>query len=220
MAGRRVAVIGAGPSGLVACKLLRDEGYLPIILEGGHAIGGTFVNKAYDKLSLVSSKYLTCFSDLRATGAEEDHMGVDAYIEYLEDYATKFGLNDLIQCVFPIRDPRHARSILRLPPPRRHSILRDRGLCLSRVPDTCAASHTSARITESSPPCSVPHDILSSPSNPVSHSLASIPTQSHHPRARTPPLLLRSNPLHSTLRPPSPVLRPPPPAPHPASDAA
>ena len=175
MAGRRVAVIGAGPSGLVACKLLRDEGYLPIILEGGHAIGGTFVNKAYDKLSLVSSKYLTCFSDLRATGAEEDHMGVDAYIEYLEDYATKFGLNDLIQCVFPIRDPRHARSILRLPPPRRHSILRDRGLCLSRVPDTCAAAHTSARITESSPPCSVPHDILSSPSNPVSLSPLSHP---------------------------------------------
>ena len=141
MAGRRVAVIGAGPSGLVACKLLRDEGYLPIILEGGHAIGGTFVNKAYDKLSLVSSKYLTCFSDLRATGAEEDHMGVDAYIEYLEDYATKFGLNDLIQCVFPIRDPRHARSILRLPPPRRHSILRDR-VCACHVCLTRAQPHT------------------------------------------------------------------------------
>lgn len=67
---KRALVIGAGPSGLVSAKYLlesADPRYEVTILEqqNGSAIGGAFVNKVYDGTRLVSSKYLTAFSDYR-----------------------------------------------------------------------------------------------------------------------------------------------------------
>ena len=64
-AQKRIAVIGAGPSGLVAAKHLTAAGYKVTVYEKSSSIGGTFVHKAYDDGRLVSSKYLTPFSDLR-----------------------------------------------------------------------------------------------------------------------------------------------------------
>lgn len=61
----RVCVIGAGPSGLVALKTLLENSYECVCLEKDDTIGGTFVNKAYDSGRLVSSKYITAFSDFR-----------------------------------------------------------------------------------------------------------------------------------------------------------
>jgi len=46
--GQRVLVIGAGPSGLVALKTLREHGYNAICAEANETIGGTFHNKTYD----------------------------------------------------------------------------------------------------------------------------------------------------------------------------
>lgn len=42
-----VCVIGAGSSGLVAAKHLRDAGYTVTVLERTDALGGTFLHKAY-----------------------------------------------------------------------------------------------------------------------------------------------------------------------------
>lgn len=62
----RVLVIGAGPSGLVALKTLRENGYDAVCVEASGVVGGTFENKAnYDDAKLVSSKYITPFSDFR-----------------------------------------------------------------------------------------------------------------------------------------------------------
>lgn len=61
-------VIGAGPSGLVTAKYLlqsNDPSYNVTVLEQSNNIGGSFVNKVYDDCRLVSSKYLTAFSDCR-----------------------------------------------------------------------------------------------------------------------------------------------------------
>lgn len=66
MSTQRVLVIGAGPSGLVSLKTLREQGYDAVCFEGSLEVGGTFVNKAnYDEGKLVSSKYITPFSDFR-----------------------------------------------------------------------------------------------------------------------------------------------------------
>lgn len=63
---RRVCIVGAGPSGLVALKTLLENGYDCACLEVSDRVGGTFVNKAsYDEAKLVSSKYITPFSDFR-----------------------------------------------------------------------------------------------------------------------------------------------------------
>ena len=95
---RSALVIGAGPSGLVAAKYLlasTSPTYNVTILEASTKIGGTFVNKVYDDARLVSSKYITAFSDFRF---DEDpavcpnHPTVEQYVEYLERYARKFDL--------------------------------------------------------------------------------------------------------------------------------
>jgi dimethylaniline monooxygenase (N-oxide forming) len=56
------------------------------------AVGGTFVNKAYDDAALVSSKFLTAFSDLRSPESDPPHLSLPQYVSYLRKYADTFGL--------------------------------------------------------------------------------------------------------------------------------
>ena len=48
---KEIAVIGAGPSGLVAAKHITAAGYKVTVYEKSSSIGGTFVHKAYDDFS-------------------------------------------------------------------------------------------------------------------------------------------------------------------------
>jgi len=88
----RVLVIGAGPSGLVALKTLRGNGFDAICVEESAFVGGTFSNKAYDDGRLVSSKHVTCFSDFRMGEDMPDHPSIDGYVRYLRMYAERFQL--------------------------------------------------------------------------------------------------------------------------------
>lgn len=91
----KALVIGAGPSGLVTAKYLlssTNPRYEVTILEASDAIGGTFVNKVYDNARLVSSKFITGFSDFRMKEDYPDHPSAEAYVEYLNDYAQRFGI--------------------------------------------------------------------------------------------------------------------------------
>jgi dimethylaniline monooxygenase (N-oxide forming) len=92
----RVAVIGAGPSGLVCAKYLLAEGFEVSIFEQSGAIGGTFVNKQYDDSHLVSSKYITPFSDKRLPKDTAPHQSLPDYVQYLEDYSEEFGVTKTI----------------------------------------------------------------------------------------------------------------------------
>lgn len=92
----RILVIGAGASGLVTAKTAREAGHEVSIVEAGSAIGGTFVNKTYKDARMVSSKYLTCFSDFRRPHAEM-HMTITDYVLYLQEYSAHFGLLELIR---------------------------------------------------------------------------------------------------------------------------
>ena len=112
---RSVCVVGAGPSGLVAAKHLKDAGLSPVVYERSHSVGGAFVTKAYDDARLVSSTYLTAFSDLRlegttnraqanssssssdATPSAQPHLPLAQYVAYLQEYAETFGLLPLIR---------------------------------------------------------------------------------------------------------------------------
>ena len=91
-----VCVIGAGPSGLVAAKTLLERGYSVVVYESTDAIGGAFRHKAYEHCRLVSSKYITAFSDFRLA-SEHEHPSIPEYVAYLERYAAHFALNDVIQ---------------------------------------------------------------------------------------------------------------------------
>lgn len=95
----RVAIIGGGPSGLVQLKVLNEmHQRFPVpafevrLFETYDQLGGVFLHHVYEDAELVSSKYLTTFSDFRARSEDSDFFSADRYREYLEDYATHFQL--------------------------------------------------------------------------------------------------------------------------------
>ncbi|KAB5586235.1 dimethylaniline monooxygenase [Coniochaeta sp. 2T2.1] len=102
----KVAIIGAGPSGLVTLKYLVTaheyfQGMDPIevrLFEEQEDIGGTFRYRTYKDSELVSSKYLTAFSDHRFPVEAPDFATPESYLAYLEAYVERFGLRDYIEC--------------------------------------------------------------------------------------------------------------------------
>lgn len=106
----RVAVIGGGPSGLVQLKTLLTahqhlEGIDPIeakLFESYDQVGGVFVHHTYEDAELVSSKFLTSFSDFRPDLEEGDFFSAERYVEYLKDYATYFRLWPYIHLSTPV----------------------------------------------------------------------------------------------------------------------
>jgi len=97
---QKALVIGAGPSGCVAAKYLlssTNPHYNVTIIEASDTIGGTFINKAYDNTRLVSSKFITSFSDFRMNEDYPNHPSAEEYVKYLEDYCGRFGIEKCIR---------------------------------------------------------------------------------------------------------------------------
>ncbi|KAK5995551.1 Monooxygenase ptmN [Cladobotryum mycophilum] len=95
----RVAIIGGGPSGIVQLKVLTEAHQrFPVspfevrLFESHNRIGGIFSHHVYEEAELVSSKYLTAFSDFRPRPDDPDFFSSDRYLEYLEEYASHFDL--------------------------------------------------------------------------------------------------------------------------------
>jgi dimethylaniline monooxygenase (N-oxide forming) len=127
----RVAIVGGGPSGLVTLKfLLKAHEYFSIppieavLFEAEDRVGGTFVRRVYEDaevsktpkdctvlskiLKLVSSKYLTAFSDSRFSPDMPDFVTPEQYVRYLNNYATQFKLWDSIRCGYRVQRIRRA----------------------------------------------------------------------------------------------------------------
>lgn len=86
---KRVCVVGAGPSGLVATKELLEQGHAVICYEASASLGGTFAHGAYDSTQLTSSPAVTAFSDFPAYG-QHRYWSKDEYVKYLSRYADAF----------------------------------------------------------------------------------------------------------------------------------
>jgi dimethylaniline monooxygenase (N-oxide forming) len=94
---KRVAVVGAGPSGLVTVKELLDEGHRPTCFERASDLGGVFRfgetdGVVWESCRLTSSGFLTAFSDFPAPPNETDHLLAREYVAYLGRYRDRFGL--------------------------------------------------------------------------------------------------------------------------------
>ncbi|KAI0016034.1 hypothetical protein F4780DRAFT_783602 [Xylariomycetidae sp. FL0641] len=94
----RVAVIGAGPAGLVTLKYLLAAsdalGTDPVevrLFEADSGVGGTFRARTYEDGELVSSRQLTTFSDFRRPDGP-DFFTTAQYLRYLNDYCSFFKL--------------------------------------------------------------------------------------------------------------------------------
>ncbi|KAJ8388455.1 hypothetical protein AAFF_G00133310 [Aldrovandia affinis] len=98
---RRVAVIGAGSSGLASIKCCLDEGLEPICFESSDDIGGLWRYKErpepehcsiYRSLITNTSKEMMCFSDFPMPDHYPNYMHNSQLLQYFRLYASHFDL--------------------------------------------------------------------------------------------------------------------------------
>jgi Flavin-binding monooxygenase-like len=99
--GENVCVIGAGMSGLVAIKNLREAGFGVDCYERETGVGGAWNwrhdrSPVYGSTHLISSKPFTSFPDFPMPDSWPDYPHHTQVLAYLERYADHFGLRDHI----------------------------------------------------------------------------------------------------------------------------
>jgi dimethylaniline monooxygenase (N-oxide forming) len=91
---KKVAVIGAGLSGLTTIKQLLDEGHEVTCFEQSADYGGVFnkLNSCYDSLTLTVSNYFMAYSDFVPSKERYRFWNKQEYRQYLERYVEKFNI--------------------------------------------------------------------------------------------------------------------------------
>ena len=97
----RVAVIGAGPGGLVAARWMLSQGFEPTIFEQGPMLGGQWTglpgqSGVWPAMRTNTSRIMTAFSDLEHESGLVYPSGRDI-LDYLHRYAEIFGLPSRIR---------------------------------------------------------------------------------------------------------------------------
>lgn len=111
---RSVAIVGAGPAGLVAARFLAKEGLNPVLFEQGDRLGGQWTGDprysgVWPAMHTNTSRVMTSFSDLAHPPGTAVYPTNQAMAAYLHRYAEHFDLVSRIRlraCVQLIdRDP-------------------------------------------------------------------------------------------------------------------
>lgn len=90
---KKVAVIGAGLSGLVTIKELLEEGHDVVCFEKNNDIGGVFSDiGSYDSVELTVSNYFMAYSDFMPYDDTVRFWTRAEYKDYLDRYATHFDI--------------------------------------------------------------------------------------------------------------------------------
>ncbi|XP_026511195.1 dimethylaniline monooxygenase [N-oxide-forming] 4-like isoform X1 [Terrapene carolina triunguis] len=95
---QRVAIIGAGASGLASIKCCLDEGLEPTCFEQSHDIGGLWRFTEAGRISVYrsvitnTSKEMMCFSDFPFPEDFPNYMNHSRLLEYFRMYAERFSL--------------------------------------------------------------------------------------------------------------------------------
>lgn len=90
-----VLVIGAGPSGLVALKELREANIEAMAIEQRSDFGGVFAPSSgvtYEKLHLTTSNMFMEFSDFPPLDSKMKYWSQCEYYDYLDSYVHHFAL--------------------------------------------------------------------------------------------------------------------------------
>ena len=95
MMGKHVAILGAGPSGLVAAKSALECGLKPMVLEKAGDIGGIWqlnTGAAWQSMRTISTHYNRMFSDFTWDHLTDEFPTQEAMCRYLKRYMTAFSL--------------------------------------------------------------------------------------------------------------------------------
>ena len=127
---KKIAIIGAGPVGLVTLKSLLESGHDVTAYDQQSSIGGLwyyqedgveeyaalpsdprkYISGCYHSLIQNTSKLMTQFSDFPVPDSMPDILKHYEYFSYLQDYAKHFCLHDHIELNCTVVDLRHAPS--------------------------------------------------------------------------------------------------------------
>ncbi|VTU21531.1 putative oxidoreductase CzcO [Variovorax sp. PBS-H4] len=112
---QKVAVIGAGPGGLVAARYLGSEGFAPVLFEqaatpGGQWSGDASCSGVWPSMRTNTSRVLTQFSDLPHAPGLATYPSNREIGEYLQRYAARFDLPARTRLNTPVREIRAARG--------------------------------------------------------------------------------------------------------------
>lgn len=93
---KTVAIIGAGPGGLVAAKEAIQHGLLPVVFEKSDDVGGVWRDGTWNSMRTNLSRFSCCFSDYMMIGSDHfvSHKKVHGY---LRNYANTFGVTEHIR---------------------------------------------------------------------------------------------------------------------------
>src|SRR3954453_3219123 len=114
--GARVAVVGAGPSGIVAAKYALEAGFDVTGFEGNDRLGGQWQTTAahsgvWPGMHTNTSRAMTAFSDFPAPAEHPLHPAAEQVHGYLEAYARAFGVADRIRLDTRVTDVRPGWSV-------------------------------------------------------------------------------------------------------------
>jgi hypothetical protein len=109
--GARIAIIGAGPSGITAAKHALEAGFDATVFEAGDALGGQWDTTAahsgvWPEMRTNTSRAMTAFSDFPAPDGHPLHPAAEQIHAYLEAYARAFGVIDRIRFGTEVADVR------------------------------------------------------------------------------------------------------------------
>jgi len=100
----RIAVIGAGPSGLAAARQLVAAGFEPVVFEQQGDVGGNWLfsgepghSSVFDSTHIISSKAYSQYFDYPMPADWPDYPSRRLLIEYFRGYARHFGLYERIR---------------------------------------------------------------------------------------------------------------------------
>ncbi|KAK1593045.1 hypothetical protein Q3G72_035044 [Acer saccharum] len=89
---KQIGIIGAGISGLIACKYMLSKGFDPIVFEARSDVGGVWI-KTIETTRLQTPRSLYQFSDFPwPSSVTEDFPTQDQVFDYIQSYAQHFDL--------------------------------------------------------------------------------------------------------------------------------
>ena len=106
--GASVAVIGAGPSGLLAAKHALAAGFAPTVFEAGDDLGGQWHTSAaysgvWPGMPTNTSRGMTAFADYPPPADWPLHPSAEQVHDYLHAYAAHFEITPTIRLDTPVR---------------------------------------------------------------------------------------------------------------------
>jgi NADPH-dependent 2,4-dienoyl-CoA reductase/sulfur reductase-like enzyme len=98
----RIAIVGAGPAGIVAARYALEAGFEPTVFEAGDRLGGQWDlagphSGVWPGMHTNTSRELTAFSDFPPPAEYPLHPTAEQIRDYLEAYADAFGVIDRIR---------------------------------------------------------------------------------------------------------------------------